>query len=317
MSSRGIESFLAPDEEIRFERHPLGWPPLTGKISVLYAGFLVLAALPALGGVVLSFTWQKVSVPVPIMLPALLLLALVEVVRFAAFRSRVYVVTSKRVLVLGGVLSMKLLGDVSRARIRGLQLLGTEPAIALEERKVLLSGLDAVDLETIRATLGDPPPPLLPPVKLSRRRRWRRPLGFLLAVLFGAFVELEGLIQRLGVAEFAATSAKVGTAVATAEAVICSLVAAETGETIDRRSGLDENHSPFVEEARYRSAISADLFRKKLVSAEVRCERSRSLIPVRPTVTVVPDPEGSENKRFLDELRIELERAGIEATWTR
>ncbi|MEZ0230705.1 MAG: hypothetical protein ACAI25_18935, partial [Planctomycetota bacterium] len=308
-----LEKVLEPGEVVRFERHPLGWPPLTGRTVVFYGAFLLLAALPTLAGFQLSLQVQKLTLPVPVMLPALALVAIVELIRFASFRSRLYVATNRRVLVLGGLFSSKLRGDLPRERMRGLQLVGTEPAIALEERKVLLSGLDEADLESVRAALGEPLLPVLPPVKVKKTRRWRRPLALRLTLLLAVFVEVEGWVQRESEARFRATSAKVRGAVVAAEAAISSLVALETGAAVGRKTTQGDYSNPFMEQARFRSRVL--IGKHELVSVETRCERVRNLIPLGPTVTVLPDPEGSWNARFLEELRLELEREEIEAVW--
>ncbi len=308
-----VAKVLQPGEVVRFERHPLGWPPLTGRMVIAYGALLLLAALPAFAGVQLSFDVQNLTVPVPVMVPALALVAIIEALRFTAFRSRLYVATNRRVLVLGGLFSTKLRGDLARERMRGLQLVGTEPAIALEERKILLSGLDAVDLDSVRTALGEPLLPVLPPAKIRAKRRWRRPLALLAAVLFAVFVEVEGWVQRVSMARFQATTVKVRTAVVAAEAAICSLIAIETGDAVQRKNNQGDYSNPFMEQSRIYSLILVG--KDELVAIETRLERVRNVIPLDPNVQVRKDREAPWNARFLVELKLELAREGIEADW--
>lgn len=249
------------------------------------------------------------------MAPVLAILAVIEAIRFAEFRSRLYVVTEERILVLGGILHLTLRGDLERRRIRGMQLIGTEPAVATEERKLLLTGLDPVDLESVNEALGGMR--LLPPIKLRPRAKWRRSFAALIAVLFAAFAEGEGVVQRRSEAEFQRTCAKLRSGIGAAEAAIVSELALATGETVARRSGELEVRNPFRVDARFESRIDIERFPfERAVSVETRCERTVNLTVLRPTVRVLPG-EGSANARFLEELRKELARLGIEAEWPR
>lgn len=315
--SSPLEALLRPGEEVRFERHPLGLPPLSGRMLAAYGVILAIAALPALSGDLIAWPiGKKLVLPLPYMALALLGVAIVEVVRFAEFRSRLYVVTSERVLVFAGLLHATLRGEVERSRIRGIQLLGAEPAIALEEKKLVLTGLDAVDLESVRASLGDPP--LLPAATLTRSRRSRRTLALLLLVVFAAFIELEGWIQRWGTADFKRTTTQVGLAVIAAEAAVSSLVATETGDPVERKCGELDNSTLFTSRKDFTASMNVDAeVAHPIVSAQVRCTRTRNAIPLHTGVEVIRGDDRPENARFLDELRKELARRGIEATWPR
>ena len=308
-----LESFLSEGEEVRFERRPVGFPPLTGKIVVVYAAILLLGALPAFSGALLFLTVKKITFPVPIMGLALLLVALVESVRFAAFRSRLYVVTGTRVLVLAGIVRTRLRGELERGRIRGVQLMGAEPAIATGERKLLLTGLDPLDVESLRECLDVP---LLPPVTLRPRRRRRRSLALLAALVFAGAIESEGLLSRRGRAEFQTVSNKVALAISNAEAAVCSAVALETGELVERNCGQLDVSNTFVTETRFRSRIDIERYdgADRIVVVELRCARTANVIPTHPHLEVWPI-QGRETPRFLAALRTELEKLGLGSLW--
>ena len=309
---------LRPTETVRFEQRPLGFPPLTSRAVVLYAAILFLAAFPTLSGA--AFTWAvrpKIVVPVPLMIPALLIIALIESLRFVAFRSRLYVVTNERVLAFSGTLRTHLRAQLDATRVRGVQLVGNEPAIATGERKLLLTGLDSVDLESVREALGGPP--LLAPVQVERRRRWRRPLAALVALLVAAAAEGEGVLQRQGEREFQAVAAKVHQAVLDAEGAVCTRVAISTGLPVSRKCIESNVHNMFVSEARFHSRIAVPLHASgtdEIVSVETRCVRTMNVVPWPPSVSIRVE-SGRENATFLAELRRKLDAAHVEATWPR
>jgi hypothetical protein len=308
-----LESFLSEGEEVRFERSPVGFPPLTGKVVVLYAAILLLAALPAFTGALLFLPLKKIVFPVPIMGLALVLVALLESVRFAAFRSRLYLVTGSRVLVLAGIVRTKLRGQLERARIRGVQLMGSEPAIATGERKLLLTGLDPLDVESLREVLDVP---LLPPVTLRARRRRRRSIALLAALIFAGLTESEGLLARRGRLEFQAVSNKVALAISNAEAAVCSAVALETGQLVERNCGQLDVSNTFVTETRFRSRIDIQLYDgvDRIVVVETRCARTANVIPTHPRLEVL-SVQGRETPRFLAALKTELEKLGLGSLW--
>jgi len=97
-----VEGLLEPGEVVGFEAGFEGFPPLS-LYHALAAVVLVSAGAASLGRAMVPAPGLPLGVPV--ILPALVFLAAVELVYVARWRSTTLVATDRRLLVFGGALS--------------------------------------------------------------------------------------------------------------------------------------------------------------------------------------------------------------------
>jgi hypothetical protein len=178
-----VEHLLGPDEPVLFSGRASGRPRIH---AVVHAGILFLAvALSCCLGP--KGTLPSGVVGYLFLIPFLggaVLGAAIELYRFAAWRARRTVVTTRRVLVVGGVFRERVLGKYLRS--------GTEKVSVAEgglvirglggDRAVLLGGLDpdaAPAIEHAIATFDPTPPAPFPPPFWN----WRRKLALALLLL--------------------------------------------------------------------------------------------------------------------------------------
>ncbi len=305
-----VDKVLQSGEELRFEARPTGWPPLSPRAFAAYAVAFVLLALPELAVGAHWITLSPItgapafSVPFSFLAIAVGFVALLELYRLARYRSRLYVVTTERVLVLDGVHHVKARAAVAVATVRGAQLVGGEPAILTARSKFVLSGLDQVDLESIRNALGNPP--LVPPRPSGLLRRRSRTVALVLAVVFVAAVEILGALQRRAHAEFVRVWTAVQGAFSTVERANPLMVSGHNGhgEFSAFFTGPEEGTCDCEKPDEGRGIMVA-----------VICRRPFSLWPVRIRVVGYETGRAALNEKFLAELKRELEKAGIEAEW--
>jgi hypothetical protein len=306
-----VERVLEPGEDLRFEARPSGWPPLTKGAFVLYAGaFLVLGFPELVDGprmikVAPIHGGAAIDVPFAYLAIAVVFAGLVELVRFARYRSRVYAVTSERVLVLEGILRPRLRGAIALGTVRRLQLLGGEPAIVTSRGKYVLTGLDTVDLESIRHALGDPPLLETRPHGLLRRRFGA--FGLVLALLFTFGLEAFGFLERRASDQFMKTWARVDASLD----VTAKLMDEKLQVTTLTKVGGPSN-ALFPESASVRIDASGD---GSGYAIRITAKRASSLLPFRLLVSVRETQQLPNNRDFLAALKEELGKAGIEVEW--
>lgn len=320
-----LEQALDPGEQVRLEVHARGAAPLTLRRAIGYAAILVVFGLADLGGdspvVAVGPPGGNVTafVPVPIPAAAVLLIALLEVLKHASFRSRVYAVTDKRVLMLAGIFRVKVRSWLRAADAKGIQVVGATPEIFGKRWTWVLHGLDAVDAESIAHAL-ELPLRAAAPAGFFRRRL--KAVALVLAVAFLVFTHAEAVVldheRTEARATWAAVQAAFAAAKAETEAAIKEGMKNPTGHA---GGGSGSGSSPFSIDASMNS--SGEVFdldedaprRRRSYAVDGYLEWHATLLPRKPAVGVVAIPGHSDNEIFLANLRKELDKLGIEAVW--
>jgi hypothetical protein len=303
-----VEKVLREGEELRFEARPRGWPPLTGLVFAIYAGAFLLLGIPELlvGPFMLGIApvhgGTKIDVPFTFFAFPLALVALVELRRFTRHRSRIYAVTSERILVLEGIHRTRLRAAMALDTVRGVQLMGGEPAVVTSRFKYALTGLDQVDLESIRHALGDPP--LLDPRPHGLVRRRFGAFAFVLLVGFVLSVEVLGLLERTRSADFRARWSAVQGALRTVQSSLDPKLQC----TLNSSSAFSTN---LVFLDRTTDDVEAS---GKGGGYAIRVSGERTFSS-RIAVTVSELHAEPNNREFLDALRVELDKLGVCADW--
>ena len=315
MASRPLEDFLQPGETVRFEAHARGWAPLTAGILVPYGVILGFAAFLALPGNAIPWPVLGTTIPVPVELPALALIFLIEVYRMAEFRSRLHVVTDDRVLLIYGIARTRLWHSVPVATVTGAQLVRGVPTLLLTGGPWQLPGLDALDLESMAAALHVP---LSPPVDTSALSRRRRLIAIVVAVVFVVLVEVESTLQRRAKLRYAAHWVGVTNAAGVAEAALRRRYEAN-GFTVQRFGGGSSFNMPFAQfnEIDVNFDLTDRGFRSvRMVRVSVTSQRDFELSPKDAPVVVERRGKDREiEEEFLVELKRAFEAAGIVASW--
>jgi hypothetical protein len=317
-----LEKFLLPDEEIRFEAHARGRPPLTLGAALLYAFILGVSGLAELGGgtidLAIGWTGSGTKVALPILLPAAAIVALIEIYRLAEFRSRIYAITGDRFLVLSGIHRTKLRREVWSGALAGVQVVGGVPEVYDRRFRYTLDGLDAVDGESIAHALDVP---LHEPQSVGRLRRWRKRIALVLALSFMAVTETEALIQRQQRAAARSTWARATAAFAAVGKATEDAVAATMKHSMKGGgSGSGSSSGPFSLSADEDLSweildTDAEPERRERLDVSIKCSWTAGILPRRPTIVISERKHESANARFFEELRKAFDELGIEATW--
>lgn len=307
-----LERALRPGETVRFEAHAHGPAPLTVAATVVYAQLLGFASLPELIRMRPDVTLGSWEVPLPIPLIALALIAVFELVRVAKFRSRLYVVTDQRVLMLDGILRVKLRFELAASSVESVQVRGGTPAFT-GRSGFTLAGLDSVDAESIAHALGDVP--LLPAREASFVGRHAKAIALAAALLWLPFVEVESVIQERAHAEFLVVSRAAQSAYNAAYCTWVRDVVRSRPDSVPNISGDSRLTNMGLWENVHCSYTCRGAMPGDGLAVELRCERPLSLLPGKPRVLVLEPEVRNENAAFFVELKKELDAAGIEATW--
>ncbi|MCO5166269.1 MAG: hypothetical protein M9894_07890 [Planctomycetes bacterium] len=310
------------DEQAEFERAPRGWPPLDATALVVHGALLVPVLLLALAGGLsaLGETIRVGASPWPLGLPVWLgllgVVAAIEVLRVASFRSTVYVISPGRARVRRGIVSVRTVLELPLAGDVRVTLDDGDPCIDAETGSLTLKGLGAAELDAVRLALGLPAEGA-PPAP-ARRRRGLVAVVTALALLAGA--QAFGAVGNRARARFQALELAVGGAVATAEGRVMQ------GRSDLHRGGSRSGIGGILtdQRAEFRSVLH-DVSRREpgqprqpltVATASVDCRMPWGpLVYGEPRVVVTQDRPGEANEELLRELRAAFAAAGIEATW--
>jgi hypothetical protein len=156
----------SPGEEVLFEGAPAGWRPASVAFYVIFFVALIVATL---GGEAIPVSVGAAAVNVPIFVPFLGFLAVVELWRLASFRSTLYVITARRIVERRGVLRVRERRHLHREDVKGVELRGGDPCVLTGRAPFRLVGLGASNLDPVRVALGFPALLAPPPPERTKR----------------------------------------------------------------------------------------------------------------------------------------------------
>ncbi len=304
-----VERFLEPGETVRFEAHARGWPPLTAGSVALYALLVAVGSGFVLcTGAEFHIRAGSVDVRIPETAVVAALVAVIEVYRMASFRSQFLAVTSERVLVVAGILRSKLRRTVPAGHVKEARLLYEVPTLGLSSGSWPLPGFDALDLESIANALAVP---TQPPVAAGFVRRRSRLLAATLAVLVSAGAEIDAVLQQRARASFAARAMKIRAAVGLTLRAFTSRYLA-TNEHPEAGTGEQNVWHTFDRYTEHEIEVRR-LPRWAVV--RTRLSYGFALVPEDPVLVVTWEGDPDFARAVLEDLKKELDAAGIEATW--
>lgn len=314
-----MERHLRDGETVVFEAQASGWPPL-GPALVGHGSVLCVALCLTFAGGAITQEFGSLTVEIPFMVPALVFLGLVELYRVARWRSRTFVLTSERFMLLQGVFFFGVFHWIPRASGDSVAL--TEPAtLLMGETEVALAGLDRVDAEALVHALQGAD--AVVPSRTEERRSAVVPRALLvlvaLAILLGVAAEGLRRLDAKRTAEFQTLSAQVDACVQSALPKARARLPKGRLNSGGSSSGSSNpggygslGDSTRTEVVRRSIPPSSDL----IVDLKVQTRRAWSLIPRKPVVYVVAG-DAPENAVFLEAIRAELKSAGIPFTESR
>jgi hypothetical protein len=180
---------------------------------MFYGIFLVLTVDATLAGATIDVGVGKATTSLPIFLPFLTLVAACELWRLASYRSTLYRITAEGFTMSRGILDVKVRLAIPRARIVGVALERSEPALVTDQGPVRLAGLHGADADALRVALGLPEEHV-PFVEKPRRRELVLALVTLVVLVLA---HVDAAIARSQRTRFDALSTQVETALVQAQ----------------------------------------------------------------------------------------------------